>query len=408
MLRSALLCLAVFASALLPPLAVASDAETWQPLFNGEDLTGWHTSPGGEWSVVDGAIVGTSPKSEKRHGLLITDEAYADFEVRLKFKVTSGDSGFYFRATPVKHNVGIKGFQVEVDHSLETGGLYETLGRAWVKKTDPKKMKDVYAPGEWSELRLLAGGRDVTVWINGTKTAELRDDPGATSGHFALQLHGGDTMDVAYKDIKLRAINTRAGPIKVACVGDSITFGAAIKDRQKNNYPAQLQGILGDRYAVTNLGVNGATMLKKGDKPYWKLKQYQAAQDLRPDIVIIKLGTNDTKPHNWKHKADYPADYIEMVETFQQLDSKPTVYVCYPAPVVGEQWGINDKAVREEVIPFIDKVAKQTKATIIDVYTPLKDKPELIPDKVHPNARGAAIIAQTVADAIAPKQEENE
>ena len=264
-------------------------------------------------------------------------------------------------------------------------------------------MKGVYTPGEWSELRLLAAGKDVTVWINGTKTAELKDDPGATSGHFALQLHGGDTMDVAYKDIKLRAINTRAGPVKVACVGDSITFGAGIKDRKKNNYPTQLQGMLGDGYAVTNLGVNAATLMKKGDKPYWKLKQFQAAQDLQPDIVVIKLGTNDTKPHNWKHKADYQPDYTEMIRTFQQLDSKPKVYICYPAPVVGEQWGINDKTVREEVIPLLDKIAKETKATIIDLYAPLKDKPELLPDKVHPNAEGATIIAETVQAAIAGK-----
>lgn len=182
------------------------DQKPWTPLFNGKDLAGWHTSPGGKWQVIDGAIVGTSPKSEKRHGLLITDKAYSDFEVRLQFKVGSGDSGFYFRSAPVKHTVGIKGFQVEVDRSLETGGLYETLGRAWVVKPDKKKMKDVYKPGQWTELRLRAVGKDVTVWINGTKTAELKDDPGSRKGHFALQLHGSDTMDVAYKALYIHEI----------------------------------------------------------------------------------------------------------------------------------------------------------------------------------------------------------
>lgn len=188
--------------------------------------------------------------------------------------------------------------------------------------------------------------------------------------------------------------------IKVACVGDSITFGAAIKDRQKNCYPAQMARLLGDSHAVSNFGVNGATLLKKGDKPYWKLKQFEAVQKLQPDIIVIKLGTNDTKPHNWKHKDEYKGDYIEMIEIFQGLQSKPKVYICYPVPVFPERWGINDKAVREEVIPAVDKVAKETGATIIDLYAPFKGKPELVPDKVHPNAEGAAIIAKVVANAI--------
>ena len=184
----------------------ANDDDDWAPLFNGQDLTGWHTSPGGSWEVIDGAIVGKSPKSEKRHGLLITDQAYADFEVTLQFNVTSGDSGFYFRSAPVKHVVGIKGFQVEVDRTLDTGGLYETLGRAWVIKPDHEVMKDVYTPGEWTDLKVRAEGKNVTVWINGTQTAQLTDDPGAASGHFALQLHGSDTMHVSYRDLRIREI----------------------------------------------------------------------------------------------------------------------------------------------------------------------------------------------------------
>ena len=192
-------------------------------------------------------------------------------------------------------------------------------------------------------------------------------------------------------------------PVKVACIGDSITFGAAIKNRGQNSYPSQLAGMLGKHYEVKNFGVNGATLLKKGDKPYWKLKQFQAAQDFQPDIVVIKLGTNDTKPHNWKHKAEYESDYVEMVKLLQALDSKPKVWICYPVPVFPERWGINDKTVREEVIPSVDKVAKNTGAKVIDLYKPLKGKPELVPDKVHPNKDGAKVLAETIAAAIQKK-----
>jgi len=63
-----------------------------------------------------------------------------------------------------------------------------------------------------------------------------------------------------------------AEPIKIACVGDSITQGAGAKSGQ--SYPAQLQALLGDGYKVGNFGVSGRTLLKKGDFPYWKEKKY--------------------------------------------------------------------------------------------------------------------------------------
>lgn len=190
-------------------------------------------------------------------------------------------------------------------------------------------------------------------------------------------------------------------PKKIACVGDSITFGAGVEDRPANNYPMQLQGMLGDAYEVKNFGVSGATMLKKGNKPYWNLKQFQAAQDFMPDIVIIKLGTNDSKPGNWQnHGGEYKADYIEMIETFRKLESKPEVWICLPVPVFATRWGINEETVVGEVIPKIKEVAEATDAKIIDLYAPFGGKPELVPDKVHPNAAGAKLIAETVKAAI--------
>lgn len=189
-------------------------------------------------------------------------------------------------------------------------------------------------------------------------------------------------------------------PVKVACVGDSITFGAGIRDRNKNSYPSQLARMLGDRWVVKNYGVNAATLLKKGDKPYWKLSQYKAALAFQPNVVVIKLGTNDSKPKNWKHKAEYVADYVELVKSFQKLESKPTVWICYPVPAYPGRWGITDKVMKEEVMPLIDEVAKKAKVKIIDLYAALSDKKELFPDAVHPNAAGATLMAKAIAATI--------
>lgn len=189
-------------------------------------------------------------------------------------------------------------------------------------------------------------------------------------------------------------------PLKIACVGDSITFGAAIKNRQKNSYPAQMALTLGTKAIVKNFGVNSATLLKKGDKPYWKLKQYKAALAFSPDIVVIKLGTNDSKPKNWKHKAEYTANYIELIQSFQKLPSQPKVWICYPVPAYPGRWGITDKVMKEEVMPLIDDVAKASKVDIIDLYKALSGKKELFPDSVHPNAAGAKIMAETILPII--------
>lgn len=200
----------------------------------------------------------------------------------------------------------------------------------------------------------------------------------------------------------------RSSSVRIACIGDSITFGMGIKDRKNNSYPAQLARMLGEGYEVNNYGVSASTLLKKGDKPYWNLPEFKAVQEYKPNIVIIKLGTNDTKPKNWKHKADFKADYVEMVKTFQALESKPDVWISYPVPVFPKEngkwkWGINDNTVKEGVIPIIDNVAKETGAKIINLYEPLTGKAELLPDKVHPNANGAKVIAETIFALISGK-----
>ena len=183
----------------------ADDAKGFVRLFDGKTLDGWHALPGGKWEVKDGTIVGTSPKSERRHGLLASDATYGDFTVRLKFRVVQGNSGFYFRSEKVDHAVGVFGFQAEVANDPTVGGLYETGGRAWVVQPDPELTKKLYKPGEWNEMTVTARARNVVVQLNGSKTAELTDDPGRLEGHIALQLHGGQDMEVMFKDIEICA-----------------------------------------------------------------------------------------------------------------------------------------------------------------------------------------------------------
>ena len=188
---------------------------------------------------------------------------------------------------------------------------------------------------------------------------------------------------------------------RVACVGDSITYGARVEQRKQNCYPAKLQGLLGDKYQVKNFGVSGSTMLKNGNKPYWKQKAFANAKKFKPDIVLIKLGTNDAKPRNWKLKDEYGSDYREMIKAFRAANQDCKIYLCLPTYVAGEgNFEITQKIVKDEVIPIVRAVAKETDLPVIDLYAALDGKDALIPDKVHPNAEGAAILAKTIFAAV--------
>lgn len=181
-------------------------------------------------------------------------------------------------------------------------------------------------------------------------------------------------------------------PVKVACVGDSITAGP---------YPGQLQKVLGDKWEVKNYGVGGRTLLKKGDAPWWNEQAYKDAHAFNPDVVVIMLGTNDTKPQNFAHADDFYGDYKELIETFKALPSKPHIWIMRPCPVPDPgNYGINEKNL-DVYLPQIDKLAAEENVGEIDIHAALEGKPELLPDHVHPNEAGSEIMAETVAHAIA-------
>lgn len=204
----------------------------------------------------------------------------------------------------------------------------------------------------------------------------------------------------AQNSTPIKVANFKA-PIKVSCVGDSITEGYGAGG---NPWPKQLGELLGEKWQVGNFGVSGTTLMKSGDSPYQVRGKLAAAKEFKPDVVVIMLGTNDTKPQNWKNfKKDFEADYKDLIKQFAELPSKPRIFVCHPAYIAkGGNWGINDPNTLEE-IPVIDKVAKETKSGVIDVHAALKDKDGLIPDNVHPNAAGQTEIAKAVYKVLTGK-----
>ncbi|GAB6013244.1 GDSL-type esterase/lipase family protein [Viscerimonas tarda] len=184
--------------------------------------------------------------------------------------------------------------------------------------------------------------------------------------------------------------------VRVACVGNSITAGSGIKDSKKDGYPAVLNQLLGEGYEVRNFGFSGRTMLNKGDRPYMKEQMFKDALNFQPNIVVISLGTNDTKPQNWQYKDEYKGDMTAMIDSFLLLPSHPLIYVCYPPKAYDVKWGINDSIIVAGVIPLIDEVRTEKEVPVIDLHTALSDMPENFPDKIHPNEAGAIVLAKEV------------
>ena len=222
-------------------------------------------------------------------------------------------------------------------------------------------------------------------------------------------------------------LNNRQTPkqnaIKVACIDNSITDGFGIDMAGAYGYPAQLQQILGKDYWVKNFGVSSRTMLNKGDYPYMNELAWKDAQAFKPDIVIIKLGTNDSKPENWQYGAYFKHDLQQMITTLRpdlaqpagKKKSKkkkelpqnigPQIFLCTPIPAFKPTWNINDSVIVNGIIPIQQQVAKEYGLQVIDLHTLYaNDGDKMLGDGIHPDGKGARRMAELIADAIRNKK----
>ncbi len=180
-------------------------------------------------------------------------------------------------------------------------------------------------------------------------------------------------------------------PIHVACVGDSITA-----DTQ---YPGDLGTLLGDKYLVENFGVGRTTISLDFEKPYLNQSVAQLALKFEPNIVVIMLGTNDAYLSP-QERSNFTSDYKTLVDTFQQLSSKPKIFITIPPPVFDNTMGLNNTILEDSVIPLIEQTANELNLPLIDAHTPLINHPEDFLDGVHPNSIGSSVIANQVVSAI--------
>ena len=207
----------------------------------------------------------------------------------------------------------------------------------------------------------------------------------------------------------------KPGAIRVACIGNSITDGHGIDMRTAFGYPALLQKKLGSDYWVKNFGVSSRTLLNKGDYPYMNEQAWRDALAFKPDVVIIKLGTNDSKPENWQYGAEFRQDLEQMLTTLcptlaqpvakkgkkakkAVVPQKPQIYLCTPIPAFKSTWNISDAVIVNEIIPIQQAVAKKYGVQVIDLHTLYaNDGDKMLDDGIHPDGKGAHRMAEIIA-----------
>ncbi len=194
------------------------------------------------------------------------------------------------------------------------------------------------------------------------------------------------------------AAHLDAAPLRVACVGDSITFGAYLPQRESESYPARLEAFACGAIVVTNLGDSGHTLVKAGRLSWWNSPAFQRLADFQPDAVVVMLGTCDVVEPD--KLGAYESDLRALVDHFASLASKPRVWLATPPPIFSLRlWKLNWR-LNHRVVPAMRRVAQRPSVAVIDVNAALRGRPELFPDDLHPNAEGADVIARTVWESM--------
>lgn len=179
----------------------------WEPLWDGKGFDGWNPRGGGKWYIQAGVIHANGVASGGG-GLLVSAQEFSDFTIRLKFQAVKGNSGLLFRmGTKEPEQEGdeptLESFEAEIDEAQNVGGLFAVGGREWVGRPDQETMDRSFKPGDWNEMVVSARERRIAIFLNGVKTVDVTDDPGRLSGRLALQIPGGQDVEMLFKDIEI-------------------------------------------------------------------------------------------------------------------------------------------------------------------------------------------------------------
>lgn len=157
-----------------------------------------------------------------------------------------------------------------------------------------------------------------------------------------------------------------------------------------------------------NYGASGRTLLDIPGKSYRDTGYIEAVKGELPDILIIMLGSNDSRSDRW-HAKKYKQAYIALLKELQMIESKPAIYIMTPPEAFPREngeiiHGIRNEIIHDEIGRIVREVAEETGVGLIDLYAVTENHPEYFFDGVHPNKEGYEVVAQTVYEHIVKKE----
>lgn len=219
--------------------------------------------------------------------------------------------------------------------------------------------------------------------------------------YFDLQ-HNAWTKGYAEKDLlqwlySHKNTKQTQDKIKIACVGDSITYGAGLTDRENESFPSVLQNELADKAVVGNFGVAATSALKTAKAPYTETEEYKQSLAFGADVLFIMLGTNDIKTENWQEGSErFEQDYADLINSYKAVNPNVKIFVGIPPRIFKDNvYGERSTMVLEqEAFPKIRAVAETVGADVVDVFGATVEAEEHFPDYLHPDAEGHQLIEQ--------------
>ena len=199
----------------------------------------------------------------------------------------------------------------------------------------------------------------------------------------------------------LLGTNYAQSKVNIACIGNSVTVGVGVENSAKNNYPQQLQHLLGSKYKVTNYGVEKAPLLSTGMNGYHKTIAFKKSHDIQPAIVFVELGLDEIHRKDSEVFSTFTTAFENIIQSYTLLPTRPRVIILLPLPnFIKDSSLVDNIIIKNKIIPAIQRLAFEKKLELMDLFSLFIDKEDLFLDKIHPSSLGGTLIAKRLFEMV--------
>ena len=189
--------------------------------------------------------------------------------------------------------------------------------------------------------------------------------------------------------------------VNIGCIGNGVTYGVGVENREKNNFPQQLQYLLGANYKVTNFGVVNAPLLNSGINGYSKSVAFNKSHDLNPNIIFVELGLDEIKVSDTSVISNFTNTLDNIIQSYANLSSRPRIVLLLPLPIFLKDSSLLDNSfIKNKIIPKIQKIAYEKNLEVLDLFSMFIDREDLFLDKVHPSSLGGTLISKRLYELV--------